>query len=404
MVVTIFLAVSLVCLAVVLIMYGTQRKKYQQLEKQWGEKEHWYIGMLDAIPFPISVTDNNMDWTFINHPVEQMLQTTREKCVGTQCSNWGAKICKSGNCGITCLKNGKQQTFFEQGGSDFQVDVNYLYDAQHNKIGHIEVVQDISRMTKIAKKQEGMIHDANAMSEQLVDLAADSANNAQKIASGASEQSASVEELSATVEGIAHQTQVNAANMKQATGQTTLAADEIRNSNTKMTELIGAMSEIDEISQKINLIIATIEDIASQTNLLSLNASIEAARAGDSGRGFAVVADQIGKLAGQSAEAAKDTKQLIETTLAAIGKGNQLTNETANSLNQVMETINEIRDAAMGMTQIFNDQADVIEQVNQGLGLIANIIQENSVIAGHSSETSQLLSEQSRELKRMFNE
>lgn len=402
MVLPILLAASLICLAAVLFLYFTQKSKYKQLVADWDGEKHWYISMLDSIPFPISVTDNNMNWTFINRPVEQMLNTTRDKCVGKPCSNWGAAICKTGNCGINCLKAGKPHTTFEQGGGQFQVDVNYLYDANKAKVGHIEVVQDISAMVSIAQKQEALINEANGLSEQLVGLSADSANNAQKIASGATEQSASVEELSATVEGIATQTQLNAANLKDAAGHTKHAVSEIQKSNDKMGELTGAMKEIDDISQKINLIIATIEDIASQTNLLSLNASIEAARAGDSGRGFAVVADQIGKLASQSAEAAKDTKQLIETTITAIEKGNRLTNEAAKSLNAVMGTMTEIHDSAMEMTRIFADQADVIEQVNQGLGLIANIIQENSIVAGQSSETSQLLSKQSQELKRMI--
>ncbi len=387
--------------AVVLVLYVLLINKYHRLEAKYKKEVHWYTSMLDSIPFPISVTDKNMKWTFINKPVEQMLKTTREQCVGKPCSNWGAKICNTSDCGIKCLNAGKLQTHFEQQGANFQVNINYLYDENRQIAGHIEVVQDISAMKQIANQQEALIHNVEDLSYRLVDLAGNSADSARMLASGAGEQSASVEELVATVAEIATQTKTNSESLKLAAKQTDAAATEIRDSNNKMEQLISAMKKIDDTSQKINLIITTIEDIASQTNLLSLNASIEAARAGEAGRGFAVVADEIGKLAGQSSEAAKNTKSLIETTIQAITNGNSLTEETAKTLNAAMETMILVRNSSIETNQAMSGQAEVIEQVNLGLGQIADIIQKNSRAAEMSSETSELLSKRSQELRLM---
>jgi methyl-accepting chemotaxis protein len=112
------------------------------------DRVRWYEAMLDAIPFPISVTDNEMNWTFINKPVEEFLNLKRKDVIGKQCSNWNANICKTDNCGVTCLRNNKYKTYFDQFGCNFQVDCAYLTDGKGVKIGHIEVVQDISAIVK----------------------------------------------------------------------------------------------------------------------------------------------------------------------------------------------------------------------------------------------------------------
>ncbi|MGE5479476.1 MAG: methyl-accepting chemotaxis protein [Chloroflexota bacterium] len=115
------------------------------------DKVFWYEQLLDAIPFPLSVTDNNMNWTFINKPVEDLLKLNRKDVVGKPCSNWGAAICKTENCGVECLKRGKSQTDFEQAGMNFRVNSSYVNNAKGEKIGHIEVVIDQTKIMKIAE-------------------------------------------------------------------------------------------------------------------------------------------------------------------------------------------------------------------------------------------------------------
>ena len=161
------------------------------------------------------------------------------------------------------------------------------------------------------------------------------------------------------------------------------------------------MERISSTSMEIQNIIGSIEDIASQTNLLSLNASIEAARAGEAGKGFAVVADQIGKLAGDSAKAAVNTRDLIEKSLQEIENGNQITEKTVAALNEILEAMNSFEDVAKTSSTNSSEQADMLKQIEQGIEQISGVIQSNSASAEETSATSQELSTQSEGLKNL---
>ena len=161
------------------------------------------------------------------------------------------------------------------------------------------------------------------------------------------------------------------------------------------------MERISSTSMEIQNIIGSIEDIASQTNLLSLNASIEAARAGEAGKGFAVVADQIGKLAGDSAKAAVNTRDLIEKSLQEIENGNQITEKTVAALNEILEAMNSFADVAKTSSTNSSEQADMLKQIEQGIEQISGVIQSNSASAEETSATSQELSAQSEGLKNL---
>lgn len=376
--------------------------RYRKLHTKYTADIHLYQEMLDAIPFPLSVTDKDMNWIFINSAVEKMLNTTRAACMGKHCSNWGAGICKTGNCGITCLKQGKSHTTFSQGGGDFKVDVGYLHDHQGNIAGHVEVVQDITDMTSLIKAQEKLIRDANVICDTLVIQADAASSNAQQLTTGTNEQMASVEEISATMNEISSQTKNTSERLASTTTRIRQSANELALSSQQMDSLIEAMAKMNKTSEEISMIITNIEQIASQTNLLSLNASIEAARAGEAGRGFAVVAGQIGELASQSATAAKNTKELIDATLTAIASGNVFTQKTAQSLNTAVESITKIEQSALEINSAVSSQAESFEQVNIGLEQISSVIQENAVIASDSFESSNLISEQSRQLDELI--
>lgn len=169
-----------------------------------------------------------------------------------------------------------------------------------------------------------------------------------------------------------------------------------------MEAMMTAMSRINETSQKIENIISDIEDIASQTNLLSLNASIEAARAGDAGKGFAVVADQIRKLAEQSTQSAVDTRQLIESSLAEVEEGNKAAQRAADSIESVVDGIKSIAETSQELSQISQEQATAMEQAEQGINQISEVVQSNSATAEETSATSEELSAQATSLNELI--
>ena len=179
-------------------------------------------------------------------------------------------------------------------------------------------------------------------------------------------------------------------------------ADEADNSRAQMKAMVDAMARINDTSKKIENIISEIEDIASQTNLLSLNASIEAARAGEAGRGFAVVADQIRQLAEQSTKSAVDTRELIEGSLQEINEGNKAAENAAASIETVVEGIEKIAEASRNISVVSKDQATAMDQAEQGVNQISEVVQANSATAQESSATSEELSAQAVSLDELI--
>lgn len=220
------------------------------------------------------------------------------------------------------------------------------------------------------------------------------AESAQNLAEGATDQAGAVEELQATIVNITDTMARSAENAEGAYIQTKKCADEADNSREGMNTVVSAMKKIDDTSKKIGNIISEIESIASQTNLLSLNASIEAARAGEAGRGFAVVADQIRQLAEQSAKAAVGTRGLIEGSLQEIEGGNRAVESASNSIEVVVDGIKQIAEVSKNLSIMIGDQNETMHQAEQGVSQISEVVQNNSATAEETSATSQELSAQ----------
>lgn len=229
------------------------------------------------------------------------------------------------------------------------------------------------------------------------------AESAQSLEQGSMEQASAVEELTAMVEDIHSMSEKSAAEAEVAYRKVHEAEIEASKNQKNLQDLIDAMEVIKETSLKIQNIIGAIEDIAAQTNLLSLNASIEAARAGEAGRGFAVVADQIGKLATDSARSAVDTKTLIVDSINQIHYGSNITAKTVDSIKEVLVSMSEFEVVSKNTSDTSRNQADMLNQIQVAIGQISNIVQNNSSTAEETSATSQELSTQAEYLKQEVN-
>lgn len=224
------------------------------------------------------------------------------------------------------------------------------------------------------------------------------AESGQALAEGATDQAASVEELLATVNSIADQVERNTENAMSTSQRATQIGKEADTSSAYIREMMQAMQRISDASMQISNIIQTIEEIADQTNLLSLNASIEAARAGEAGRGFAVVAGEIGHLANQCTESVEDTRKLIEAALNEVESGNQIAGETAKALQKVIAGMEEIVKSVEQVAENSNEQNNSMQQINETIEMISEVVQTNSAAAEQGSATSEELSAQATEL------
>ena len=252
----------------------------------------------------------------------------------------------------------------------------------------------LNSLQEISTSLNSTLKNVHTSSSEVSSSAEQVSSMAQRISEGTTKQASSIAELSKTMEDITEQIRHTTKQAEKAQQLGVVSGSHVETSNQKMTDMQGAMEEITEKSKEISKIIKTIDDIAFQTNILSLNAAIEAARAGEAGKGFAVVADEVGNLAKKSQEAAQNTSLLIEETIGAVQKGAKFTEETAEALHSVSESTNQVNDLIGEISKASEEESAGVSRLSDGLQEISAVVQENSATAEESAATAEELSAQ----------
>jgi methyl-accepting chemotaxis protein len=257
------------------------------------------------------------------------------------------------------------------------------------------------KLVQLANQMNDIMTDISSASEQVAGGARHISDSSMALSQGATEQASSIEELTASIEQISTQTKLNTQNANQANELADTAKSDAIQGNDQMKDMLKAMDEINESSANISKIIKVIDDIAFQTNILALNAAVEAARAGQHGKGFAVVAEEVRNLAARSANAAKETTEMIEGSIRKAEGGTTIAKNTAEALNKIVNEIEKVAKLVNDISVASNEQYSAISQISQGIMQVSQVVQSNSATSEESAAASEELSSQAELLNEL---
>ncbi|NLC19714.1 MAG: methyl-accepting chemotaxis protein [Clostridiales bacterium] len=257
------------------------------------------------------------------------------------------------------------------------------------------------KLAQLVQSNNEILTEIAAAADQVAMGAKQVSDSSIVLSQGATEQASSIEELTASLEEISSQTKLNADNASQANNLVDEAKMDAAQGNTHMKEMLQAIYEINEASSNISKIIKVIDDIAFQTNILALNAAVEAARAGQHGKGFAVVAEEVRNLAARSADAARETTDMIEGSIKKTEEGTRIAKETADALAKIVNEVDKVAALVNDIAIASNEQATGISQINQGILQVSEVVQNNSATSEEGASASEELSGQTGLLKEM---
>lgn len=334
---------------------------------------------------PLQIISDNMK-EFAQGNLEIDIQVHNNDEIGSLADN-----IRSATTTLKEIIHNISSTLTEIANGNLNIDVkgNYLGDFQPIKEALTYIIQSLNKT----------LQQINLSSNQVASGAEQVSNASQALSEGATEQAGAIEELASTINEISEQVSKNAASAADANEKINIVGNEALESNQHMEDMLLAMQKINECSKQIENIIKTIEDIATQTNLLSLNAAIEAARAGEAGKGFAVVADEVRDLASKSSEASKSTSALIQNSFQAVDNGIRIANNMAEFLQNVVHGVEEVEQTINDISVGSNQQAQALQQITIGVDQISGVVQTNSATAEESAAASEELSEQAKIMK-----